>query len=551
MEYQPQNKNEKLCVVKSNGERQPLDYEKINNMAEFASKELEDVSPSEIAMNAQLHMIDGISTNEIQNAITDSAHNLISDINPGYQYAAARLFLISLYKEVLGKSGHPTLHDHIHSKVRQKLYDASLAKSYSMAEMSELNNYIDYSRDDKFSYAGLKQMYNMYVIQDRTTGKRFETPQQRFMVLAMAGFVNEPSDKRLDLVKDFYDSLSNFEISLPTPIIAGVGGVIKQYASCCLIRCGDSMNSITATSSAVAIYGAKRAGIGTDVGEIRAEGSPVHGGTTSHTGILPYLKYFHASQASASQGGLRKTSSTLFYPIWHLEFEKLIVLKNNRGTDENRLRHVDYGVKISKLFYQRFINDENITLFSPSDVPGLYDAFHQDQELFERMYIEAENDPNIRKKTLRATEVFDSIVSERSSTGRIYIANIDHINNHGAFNPEKAPVYQSNLCLTGDTPVVAVVDDTMYENLTLKELDDMFMEGKKIKVLSKNTDSGDVGFKPVTASALTKKNAKIMRITDEETGKSIRCTPEHKVYTKNRGYVEAQHLSGDDILDIS
>jgi ribonucleoside-diphosphate reductase alpha chain len=313
--------------------------------------------------------------------------------------------------------------------------------------MQEMDSYLDHWRDMNFSYAAVKQLEGKYLVQNRVTGAIYESAQFLYILVAACLFTNYPKDKRLDYIKRFYDAVSLFKISLPTPIMAGVRTPTRQFSSCVLIETGDSLDSINASASAIVKYVSQRAGIGINAGRIRALGSPIRGGEAFHTGCLPFYKHFQTAVKSCSQGGVRGGAATLFYPLWHLEVESLLVLKNNRGVEENRVRHLDYGVQFNKLMYQRMIKDQHITLFSPSDVPGMYDAFFADQDEFERLYVQYENDPSIRKRQIKAQELFGLFMQERASTGRIYLQNVDHCNTHSPFNPKYAPVRQSNLCL--------------------------------------------------------------------------------------------------------
>ncbi|MGL4900758.1 MAG: ribonucleotide reductase N-terminal alpha domain-containing protein, partial [Shewanella sp.] len=326
-------------------------------------------------------------------------------------------------------------------------YDMHILQDYSREELDLLNSYIDHWRDMNFSYAAVKQLEGKYLVQNRVTHEIYESAQFLYMLVAACLFARYPKATRLQYVKDFYDAVSTFKISLPTPIMAGVRTPTRQFSSCVLIECGDSLDSINATASSIVKYVSQRAGIGINAGRIRALGSPIRGGEAFHTGCLPFYKYFQTAVKSCSQGGVRGGAATLFYPIWHLEVESLLVLKNNRGVEDNRIRHLDYGVQLNKLMYQRLIKGENITLFSPSDVPGLYDAFFEDQLEFERLYQQYEQDSSIRKKSLKAVELFSLMMQERASTGRIYIQNVDHCNTHSPFDAKVAPIRQSNLCL--------------------------------------------------------------------------------------------------------
>lgn len=326
-------------------------------------------------------------------------------------------------------------------------YDNHLLEDYTEEEFKQMDSFIVHDRDMTFSYAAVKQLEGKYLVQNRVTGEIYESAQFLYILVAACLFSNYPRETRLDYVKRFYDAVSTFKISLPTPIMSGVRTPTRQFSSCVLIECGDSLDSINATSSAIVKYVSQRAGIGINAGRIRALGSPIRGGEAFHTGCIPFYKHFQTAVKSCSQGGVRGGAATLFYPMWHLEVESLLVLKNNRGVEGNRVRHMDYGVQINKLMYTRLLKGGDITLFSPSDVPGLYDAFFADQDESERLYVKYENDDSIRKQRVKAVELFSLMMQERASTGRIYIQNVDHCNTHSPFDPVVAPVRQSNLCL--------------------------------------------------------------------------------------------------------
>lgn len=436
-----------LMVTKRDGRREQIDLEKIHRVIIWAAEGLENVSVSQVELSAHLHFYDGIKTSDIHETLIKSAADLISEEAPDYQYLAARLAVFHLRKRAFGSFEPPHLYDHVVKMVEEKRYDRHLLTDYSREEFDELNAYLDHSRDMNFSYAAVKQLEGKYLVQNRVTGEIFESPQQLYMLVSACLFSGYPKETRLDYVKRFYDAVSTFKLSLPTPIMAGVRTPTRQFSSCVLIETDDSLDSINATAAAIVKYVSQRAGIGINAGRIRALGSPIRNGEAFHTGCIPFYKHFQTAVKSCSQGGVRGGAATLFYPIWHLEVESLLVLKNNRGVEENRVRHIDYGVQINKLMYQRLIKGENITLFSPHDVPGLYDAFFADQDEFERLYLKYEQDDSIRKKTLKAVELFGLLMSERASTGRIYVQNVDHCNTHSPFDPKVAPVKQSNLCL--------------------------------------------------------------------------------------------------------
>ena len=439
--------NNNLYVTKRTGEREIIDLEKIHKVIEWAAKGLNNVSVSQVEIKAHIQFYDGIKTADIHETLIRSAADLISTDCPDYQYLAARLAIFHLRKKAYGRFEPPVLKDHVKSMVDKGKYDQHLLKDYSEAEFDEMNDYLDHWRDMDFSYAAVKQLEGKYLVQNRVTGEIYESAQFLYILVAACLFANYEKDTRMDYIKRFYDATSKFKISLPTPIMAGVRTPTRQFSSCVLIEAGDSLDSINATASAIVKYVSQRAGIGVNAGRIRALGSPIRGGEAFHTGCIPFYKHFQTAVKSCSQGGVRGGAATLFYPLWHLEVESLLVLKNNRGVEENRVRHLDYGVQFNKLMYTRLIKDQHITLFSPSDTPGLYDAFFADQDEFERLYVQYEKDESIRKKQIKAIELFSLFMQERASTGRIYLQNVDHCNTHSPFNPKLAPVRQSNLCL--------------------------------------------------------------------------------------------------------
>ena len=439
--------NKNILVTKRDGDKEQLDLEKIHKVITWAAEGLDNVSVSEVELKPHIQFYDGIKTTDIHETLIKSAADLISAQAPDYQYLAARLAIFHLRKKAYGQFEPPRLFSHVIKLVEMKKYDQHLLTDYSEAEFDQMESFIDHSRDMNFSYAAVKQLEGKYLVQNRVTGEYYESPQILYMLIGACLFAEYPKETRLDFIERFYNAVSTFRLSLPTPIMSGVRTPTRQFSSCVLIECGDSLDSINATSSAIVKYVSQRAGIGINAGSIRALGSPIRGGEAFHTGCIPFYKHFQTAVKSCSQGGVRGGAATLFYPIWHLEVENLLVLKNNRGVDDNRVRHLDYGVQFNKLMYQRLIEGGNITLFSPSDVPGLYDAFFADQEEFERLYKQYEQDSSIRKTTLKAIELFSLFASERASTGRIYLQNVDHCNTHSPFDPAVAPVRQSNLCL--------------------------------------------------------------------------------------------------------
>ncbi len=449
---------EDIKVKKRNGRgEETLDLNKIHVMVEEACKGLSGVSASQVEIQSQLSLYDGITTADIQETLIRSASDLISLEHPNYQYVAARLLLFALRKSIYHKMYECWgFEKQIMSCVEKKVYDPAILTYYSIEEIEELGKYIDHDRDLKFTYAGLRQVYDKYLVQDRSTGKVFETPQFMYMMISATIFHAYPKETRLSYVKAYYDAISKHLINIPTPIMAGVRTPIRQYASCVLVESDDSIDSIFASDMAIGYYTSQRAGIGINAGRIRAMGSKIRDGEVKHTGVIPFLKKFEATVRCCTQNGVRGGSATVHFPIWHAEIEDIIVLKNNKGTEDNRVRKLDYSIQLSKLFYERFIKDEEITLFSPHDVPGLYDAFGQPE--FDDLYTAYENEETIPKATIKARALFLALVKERAETGRIYIMNIDHCNTHSSFQD---PVYMSNLCqeITLPTKPLSHIDD--------------------------------------------------------------------------------------------
>jgi len=447
-----------LQVVKRDGTREFIDLEKIHRVVHWASQDLENISVSQVEINSQLAFFDGIKTEDIHETIIKSAADLISTDVPDYQYLAARLAIFHLRKKAFKSFTPPSLIHHVINLTDLGIYDKDILKKYNKTEFKELDNYIDHWRDMNFSYAAVKQLEGKYLVQNRVTGEIFESPQFLYMLVGMCLFQDYKGKARLDFVKRFYDATSTFKISLPTPIMAGVRTPTRQFSSCVLIETDDDLDSISASSAAIVKYVSQRAGIGINGGRIRALGSPIRGGEATHTGCIPFFKHFHTAVKSCSQGGVRGGAATLFYPLWHLEVESLLVLKNNTGTDENRIRHLDYGVQFNGLMYQRFLADGDVTLFSPNDVPGLYDAFFADQTKFKKLYEKYEKDKTIRKQKIKARDLFSKFMKERANTGRIYLQNVDHCNTHGAFDAKLAPIKQSNLCMEITLPTKPLYD---------------------------------------------------------------------------------------------
>ncbi|HDG5298535.1 TPA: ribonucleoside-diphosphate reductase subunit alpha [Klebsiella pneumoniae] len=439
-----------IYVIKRGGSKEPLSEEKYNRVLMWGVEGIDNVSASSIAFAAANSIVDNVTTSELHESLVKAAADLISVKTPNYSQVAARLNMFKIRKDAFDQYEYPDFYEHILKNIGRRVYDNEILHKYTCEEIDELGSYIDPERDDKFGYAATVQLRQKYLVQNRVDGSVYEAPQHIYMLVGMClyqDWENGAAGKsRLEMVKGFYDATSTFKLSLPTPIIAGVRTPTRQFSSCVLIEAGDSLDSINAANNAIVKYVSQRAGIGINFGAIRALGSPIRNGEAQHTGVTPFLKMFQAAVKSCSQGGVRGGAATGYYPFWHYEAESLLVLKNNRGIESNRVRHIDYGVQLNRLMYQRLIRRENISLFSPHDVPGLLDAFHADQDEFERLYTKYEADESIRKKSVPAVDLFSSLMQERASTGRIYIAHADHMNTHGAFDPNIAPVKQSNLC---------------------------------------------------------------------------------------------------------
>ena len=440
-----------INVTKRDGSIQAFDLEKVHKVLEWAVEGISGVSMSEIELKANIQLYDKIEAYDIHELLIKSAAELISEHTPNYQFVAARLISYKLRKEAYGQYDVPPLTSIIERNVELGVYDAEILKLYSEDELVELNNYIKHERDDTFTYAGMEQFRGKYLVQDRKNKIPYETPQVLYMMIAATLFSNY-KENRIKYVKEYYDAISQFYISLPTPIMAGVRTPTRQFSSCVLIESGDSLDSINATSTSIVKYISKKAGIGIGAGSIRALGAKIGDGSVVHTGLIPFLKYFQSAVKSCSQGGVRGGAATVYLPVWHFEFEDLVVLKNNKGTEETRVRHMDYAFQFNKLMYERLLTGGNITFFDPNDTPGLYEAFFADQDKFKELYEKYERATSIRKKSLPAVEVFSQFLTERKDTGRIYVMNVDHANDHGSFDPEVAPIRMSNLCCEIDLP---------------------------------------------------------------------------------------------------
>ena len=443
-----------ITVVKRSGRREPLALEKWQTQIAKVCAGIADVSQSMVEIKAQLHFYDGITTKEIDGITLRAIVDLIDvESNPdvghtNYQYVAGKQRLSMLRKDVYGSYDPPHLYEIVKTNVATGLYTPELLEWYSEDDWNRMNDMIDHAKDESYSYAAVEQLIEKYLVKNRSTGQTYETPQVRYMVAAATVFhKEEPNTARMRYIKEYYQAASDGLFTLATPVLAGLGTPTKQFSSCVLIRSDDDLDSIFASGEMMAKYASKRAGIGLEIGRLRPLGSPIRGGEIMHTGMIPFLKKWFGDLRSCSQGGIRNASATVFYPIWHLQFDDLIVLKNNQGTEETRVRHMDYGVVLSAFFWRRFKNRENITFFDPNQVPDLYQAFYSNTELFEELYVKYEKDTTLRKKTMNAEDVFKSgILKERTDTGRIYLVFIDNVMNQGPFDPEYHTIYQSNLC---------------------------------------------------------------------------------------------------------
>ena len=447
-----------IQIKKRDGVNEPLDLEKMHKVVFFACKGLANVSASQVEINSHLSFFDQMTSSEIQETLIKSAADLISENTPNYQYVGGRLISYHLRKMVYGQFEPWHILDLVKKNVAEEYYDKELLETYTEEEWDKLNSFIKHDRDENLTYAAMEQFRGKYLVQNRVTGELKETPQMTYMLIAATLFSKYPKETRLRWVKNYYDAISNFDLSLPTPVMAGVRTPQRQFSSCVLIETGDSLDSINATTSSIVKYVSQKAGIGIGAGSIRALGSPIRKGDAYHTGVVPFYKMFQAATRSCSQGGVRNGAATLYYPVWHYEIEDLLVLKNNKGTEDNRVRHMDYGVQFNKLMYERLIQGGNITLFSPHDVPGLYESFFADQDKFKELYEKAERMTSIRKKSIPASKLFGNFMEERKNTGRIYLMNVDNANEHGAFKQEIAPIKQSNLCCEIDLPTKPLND---------------------------------------------------------------------------------------------
>jgi ribonucleoside-diphosphate reductase alpha chain len=544
-----------MYVIKRSGQRAKFDLSKWQAQIAKVCEGVPDVSPSMIEIASQAHFTDDMTTRELDQIALRSMVNLIDEEenpdvgNVNYQYVAGKQRISMLRKDVYGDFTPPHLYDIVKKNVELGLYTPDLLTWYSLDDWNWLQKHIDHEKDEQLPYAAVEQLIEKYLVRNRATGRIVESPQVRYMVAAAVAFHAETKD-RLKWVKDFYDAASDGLFTLATPVLAGLGTKTKQFSSCVLLRSDDSLKSIFATGQVMADYAAKRAGIGLEVGRMRPLGASIRGGEVMHTGIIPFMKKWFADLRSCSQGGIRNASATVNMPIWHYQFDDFIVLKNNQGTEETRVRQMDYCVVLSAFFWRRLKQQGTITFFDPNEVPDLYEAFYRDSEEFERLYTEYEKRKDLRTKTETAEKVFGWLMKERSDTGRYYLLNIDNVSNQGPYDTKIHPIYQTNLCcLVGETALMGTING-VDGTFTLEEAVDLVLSGQKVQVMSKNLETGELQYKPVSAALKTGTNRKVMRITDDISGKTIVCTPDHRVFTKNRGWIRADELVATDILDI-
>jgi len=571
-----------IYVLKRDGRKELLNYEKVNKVLEWATDGISSVSASDVAMNAKLQIYNGINTSDIHRVLIQSAADMITEESPNYQFVASKLLNYLLRKEVFNTyTNFPRLKDFIRTNIDRGVYDSEVVNYYTDKDLDKIEGFIKHRRDEDLTYAGIQQLMDKYLVQHRKTGEQYETPQFMYMMISITLFAKYSGEDRMDKIKRFYELLSLQKISLPTPILAGVRTPNRQFSSCVLIDVADDLDSIGASGHAVMRYISNRAGIGLNF-RLRAIGSEVNGGEKVHTGLIPFLKVFESTVKSCSQGGIRGGAATAHYPFWHKEIMDILVLKNNTGNDLNRVRRMDHSIQLCRLFYRRFITKENITLFSPNDVADLYEAFGYDNDKFEELYLKYENDDTISKISIPSVELMNLLLQERLENGRIYIQNLDNANTHSGFIDK---INMSNLCLDGDTKVhiklydldsdsIGLIDkynliseDDYYHNdITLSNLNDLFNElyvrsynidnkivlhtKGRIMVKSRDLETGVDEYSQVFASKLMNDSSQVIRITDEDSGKSIVCTEDHLVYTKNRGYIEAGKLIESDELEI-
>jgi len=547
-----------INVTKRSGRIEPLQLEKWQSQIAKICSGIADISQSMIEIKASPHFFDGITTREIDELTLRAIVDLIDiESNPdvghtNYQFVAGKQRLSMLRKDVYGQFQPPHLYEIVKKNVEVGLYTSELLDWYTEDDWNKMNEMLDHEKDEQYSYAAIEQLVEKYLVRNRATKEIYETPQVRYMIAAATVFHSEePNTARMRYIKEYYNAASDGLFTLATPVLAGLGTPTKQFSSCVLIRSDDDLDSIFASGEMMAKYASKRAGIGLEIGRLRSLGSPIRGGEIMHTGMIPFLKKWFGDLRSCSQGGIRNASATVFYPIWHHQFDDLIVLKNNQGTEETRVRHMDYGVVLSAFFWRRFKNKENITFFDPNEVPDLYEAFYKNTAKFEELYVKYEKRKDLRKKTMSAEEVFKGgILKERTDTGRIYLVFIDNVMKQGPFDPEYHTIYQSNLCcVTGETQVTFLHENGNTEQMSVSSAVERFELGNLTTSKIKSFKNGEVSWENISAAIKTKTVTELYEIEDEN-GNVLRCTGDHRVFTKNRGYVRADELVETDELCV-
>ncbi len=530
-------------IIKRHGNKEVFDYKKIEKIVQWATKGVENVDSVELLAGAKITFFNGISTREIHQALIETAVNFITIERPNYQYVAARLLNYALRKDVWGGKHPPRLIDIIKDNLARGYYDKLLIDKYSLKEINKINDMIDHDRDFTFTHGGLKQLIDKYLVQNRETKEVFETPQFVYVLVAMTLFADEKKN-RLEWVKKAYDYFSSFKINLATPVIAGCRTPLRSYASCALFSVGDSLDSIGAHDYLFKKASASRYGLGFNISAMRPVNAKIRSGDVLHTGLVPYLKNFEAGILSCHQNGLRGSSGTVHINFWHYEVEEIVGLKNNALPDDKAVRFLDYSVCVSGLFLERVKNNEDITLFNPHEVPELLEKFGTRE--WNDLYLKRESDASVKmKKRIPARKLMGVIAKQRLETGRIYLTFVDNANQH---NPFKETVQMSNLCLTGDAIIDIMVEGNFY-SIEIKNLEYYLSKYKNVLVKSRDLINNKDIYSHIDAFAQTGESKEIIEIEDEK-GNTIKCTPEHKVFTQNRGYIEAQTLKEDDILQI-
>lgn len=540
--------SKQINVTKRNGKKEPLQIDKIHQVVEWACDGIKDVSVSEIVISSELKFYDKMSTAEIHTSLINTTEELTSVEHPNYDMVASRLFNFDLRKKVFGDF-HPPSGDAFLSIFRDYIERGIYVDDFKQIDDDTINacwSLVNHDSDYNITTYGMKQIVAKYCVQSRTTKQVYETPTMAFFRISLLGALIKGGDI-VSTFKEYYKQFADGDNSLPSPIMGGVGTPVKQFSSCTGIDVGDSLDSITSAATAIVRYASQRAGIGLNVGRIRAIGEPVRNGEVSHTGLIPFIQMYQGAVHAVSQGGMRKTAATLYFPIWHYEFPEMVILKDNTLIEENSARHLDYGVTVNGYLYRRLLQEKDISLFSPNVAGGeLYETFASNQERFAELYEELEANPLIRRRTLSATEVFTRmLMMQRKETGRIYMVNIDHANEYGGFLPEKAPIHFSNLCIAPETKI-SIKIESVEMIVEIQELERIGLDDVLVK--SYNIDTKEIEWKSITDFGKTRIDAELVEVNTSCGTYSLICTPDHKIYTTNRGYVEAQELDGDDLL---